>query len=120
MLILGNNDYARNRLAGMLAEHAEYIVERLGDLQGLTIHYSAMEALKQIERECPLDDGERTSPDPEDDRILIWHVLPSGHKKVVWHFSGWHWNPDEFYELGQGKLPNDEKSLYAIRCPRSY
>lgn len=51
-------------------------------------------------------------PDPEDDRILVWEVLPSGHRKVVWYCSGWHWSTDCFGELSQGCLPGHPESLY--------
>ncbi len=56
---------------------------------------------------------ERQTPDPEDDRILIWEAQPDGSEKVVWHFSGWHWNTDEF-GLPQGTLPGDDKPLYTL------
>jgi len=117
--ILEEVNYVEDRLGGKPSDKTEYIIERLGDIEGLTIHNSLEEALQQLEKEYPItkdEDGNlyRETPDPEDDRILIWEVLPSGHKKVVWHFSGWHWDSDEFYGLEQGKLPNDEKSLYEI------
>jgi len=56
---------------------------------------------------------ERQTPDPEDDRILIWEITDTGHRKVVWHFSGWHWDANE-YGLLQGVLPGDGISLYAL------
>lgn len=93
-----------------------YVIERLGDLKGLTGHHSLKAALAHLDAEFPKVEGEgglRSSPDPEDDRILIWEILPSGHKKVVWHFSGWHWDADEF-GLGQGSLPGDQTSLYEL------
>lgn len=49
-------------------------------------------------------------PDPEDDRILIWEVEAGTEPKVVWHFSGWHWDSTEF-GIDQGKLPGHDKSL---------
>lgn len=91
-----------------------YVTERLGDAKGLSGHQSLEEALAHLASEYPKDgDGDRSTPDPEDDRILIWEVLPTGHKKVVWHFSGWHWDADEF-GLEQGCLADDEESLYAL------
>jgi len=118
-------NYIKNRLKGMPSDKTEYIIERLGDISGLTIHNSLEEALEQLEKEYPLEyngKGEiyRETPDPEDDRILIWEVLPSGHKKVVWHFSGWHWDSEEFYNLEQGKLPSDTRSLYHIALDDGY
>ncbi|MBU2556138.1 MAG: hypothetical protein KKF98_16935 [Bacteroidetes bacterium] len=56
-----------------------------------------------------------TTPDPEDDRILIWEFQSDGSAKVVWHFSGWHWDADEF-GLPQGQLPGDNESLYKLAC----
>lgn len=59
-----------------------------------------------------ISDGEKELKlDPEDDRVLIWEVLPDGHRKVVWHFSGWHWDADEF-GLPQGKFLGHKKSVY--------
>jgi hypothetical protein len=123
-------NYILWRLNGLEGPKTEYIIERLGDLSGLTLHNSLEEALKQLELEYPLEivtednawserplgTSYRTTPDPEDDRILIWEILTTGHKKVVWHFSGWHWDAEEFYNLEQGKLIGDEKSLYSIAC----
>ncbi len=90
----------------------KYIIERFGDIKGITIHKTFNQALEHLDREFPKDeDGERCSPDPEDDRILIWEIADGGYKKVVWHFSGWHWNSEEF-GLPQGELKGDGKSLY--------
>lgn len=58
------------------------------------------------------DDYQQT-PDPEDDKILIWEVLPEGHRKIVWGFFGWHHSADD-HECGQGSLPGHCESLYAI------
>ena len=74
-------------------------------------------ALAALSREYPVhpETGVRTTPDPEDDRILIWEILPTCHKKVVWHFSGWHWNAEEF-GLDHGTLPGDAHCLYFLAC----
>jgi hypothetical protein len=92
-----------------------YVIERRGDIAGVTLHDSLDGALAALATEYPIDPetGARSTPDPEDDRILIWEVLPSGHRKVVWHFSGWHWDAEEF-GLDQGALPGDNLPLYAI------
>lgn len=58
-------------------------------------------------------DSPRESPDAKDDKIIIWEVLPSGHRKAVWGFFGWHWDADD-YACGQGTLPGDDESLYDI------
>jgi hypothetical protein len=117
-------NYVKHRLNGKPSDKTEYVIERLGDISGETIHGSLEDALKELDGEYrPLTEEEkqeygitthRNTPDPEDDRILIWEVLPSGHKKVVWHFSGWHWDSQEFYGLGQGTLLGDEKDLCSI------
>lgn len=114
--LLARKTFADDRLAGKPCIVETYVIERLGDISGLTIHDTLEEALKQLEAEYPIIDGIREWTDPEDNRILVWEILPSGHKKVVWHFSGWHWDADEFYELDQGKLGNDIESLYSIAC----
>lgn len=103
----------RRMLSGQVHQEGGYVIERLGDLKGLTGHNSLDEALEHLSGEFPPSEDGWRGPDPEDDRILIWEVLPSGHKKVVWHFSGWHWDADEF-GLPQGKLPGDERSLYDL------
>lgn len=87
------------------------MVEYLGDIEGRTFHKTYEEALHKISTDFPDED----TPDPEDDRILVWEILETGHAKVVWHFSGWHWDANEF-NLPQGKLPGHEKSLYEIAC----
>jgi hypothetical protein len=53
--------------------------------------------------------------DPEDDRIVIWEVTNTGHKKPVWQASGWHWPYDEVdgIKLDQGCLLDDDTSLYS-------
>ena len=51
--------------------------------------------------------------DCEDDRVVVWEVMDTGHRKVVWHFSGWHWDDEEF-GLPQGAFPGDTESVYAI------
>jgi hypothetical protein len=132
-------NYLKYRLNGYIGNKTEYIIERLGDLEiywdeegyhqkdtNLSIHNSLEEALQQLEKEFPMQYVEaseytdnkarlvRSTPDPEDDRILIWEVLENGHKKVVWHFSGWHWDCEEFPGLDQGKLPSDNTNLYSL------
>ncbi len=94
-----------------------YIIERMGDISGKSIHNSLTDALLYLDKEFPKDeDGYRYSPDPEDDRILIWEVLDTGHRKVVWHFSGWHWDfsAEDVIGVGleQGKLLGDTNCLY--------
>lgn len=117
-----------------------YLVEYLGDIAGGNIGkygenpqsnadgfvFESLEAaLKAIAIDFPLEEildwetnqptGQyhRIGPDPEDDRILIWEILPSKHRKVVWHFSGWHWDSSEF-SIEQGSLPGDKESLYGM------
>src|SRR3546814_19185028 len=51
----------------------------------------------------------RSTPDPEDDKILIWEVLPTGHRKVVWGFFGWHHSSaSDIYACGPS---SDRKSV---------
>jgi hypothetical protein len=112
--MIGNGEIYRI-YSGALHIEIIYIVELLGDLPrylnfNMIRAGSFDEALALAEKWAP-------NPDPEDDRILIWEVLPSGHKKVIWHFSGWHWIQDEFGE--QGKYKGHEKSLYE-ECMERY
>jgi hypothetical protein len=70
-------------------------------------------ALRWLEKWCgKYDDGTPGKLDIEDDRVTIEEILPTGHKKVVWHFSGWHWDYDEFGE--QDSFIGQEKSVYAL------
>jgi len=99
-----------------MEEHMHFLVEQKGDLERylhedregpVDVFHSLEEALGFIE--------ETISPDIEDDRILVWEVSPGGIKRVVWHFSGWHWDQDckDFvYEgLEQGKLLGHSETL---------
>jgi len=121
-------DYAKVRLAGALGKQTYYVIEGLGDLgdssyndgykRGLhaPLPFLTLEtALAFIEawNEDKNEDGENVGKlDPEDDRVLIWEVLSTGHKKAVWHFSGWHWDADEFSGLDQGKFAGHARSVY--------
>jgi len=76
-----------------MEEHVHFLVEQKGDLEQnlydlgkghIDIFHSLDEALIFIRNAI--------SPDPEDDRILVWEVSLDGTKKVIWHFSGWHWD----------------------------
>jgi hypothetical protein len=97
----------------------KYIVRQFGDIDGVDEFGSLNDALKFIDRitaysvsESEWEDAKNTNfCDPEDNRIIIEEVLDTGHKKVVWHFSGWHWDEEEF-GLPQGKLLGHDKSLY--------
>lgn len=78
------------------------------------------EALNAIAEDFPFEDvpfseGEsvRRTPDPEDDRIVVWEINPGEKMIPVWTFCGWHWSSDDL-GLGQGTLPGDDKSLYEI------
>ena len=121
--------HAQRAVAALRGEEHDggnrYVIEYLGDLEGewdQTIHDSLDKALHSLTALYPVftyeehgvgaSEDRRQTPDPEDDRILIWEVLPSGHRKVVWHFSGWHFDQEEFGP--QGTLPGDEKSLYQL------
>lgn len=121
------NDHARRVLSGAdrPGEHTLYVFECDGDMHSasgtfafdLTVHASLDAAFAILEAEYPRtrdDPGQfRETPDPEDDRILLWEVLPSGHRKVVWAFTGWHHSSDEF-ACGQGRIPGDPKDLYDL------
>lgn len=119
-----NSELTKALLAGRgaITDKTVYVIERLGDIDGATVHESLNAAFAYLVLEYPIemqsDFGDeigegRSTPDPEDDRILIWEVLPTGHKKVVEHFSGWHWNADEF-GIDQMTLPGDSQNLMAI------
>lgn len=123
LMLDAKNDAAKHAegvLAGRTPPDTQapiYAIERLGDLDGVTLHDTLEAALAALALEYPInaETGARTTPDPEDDRILIWEILPTSHKKVVWHFSGWHFDVDE-YGLEQGSLPADSRPLYQIAC----
>lgn len=90
-------------------EMITYMIQCEGDLDKYPpIHCNSLKsALKIIEEYLP-------QPDPEDDRILVWEILESGHKKVVWHCSGWHW-PFDYEGLEQGCLIGHNESYYYER-----
>jgi hypothetical protein len=50
--------------------------------------------------------------DPEDPAIYVWEILPSGHRKIVWAYMGWH-HEHMMDLLDQGKFPGHEENLYA-------
>jgi len=91
-----------------------YIVEFMGDIPRTTTKNFDLARASTFEAALELAERWAPMPDPEDDRILIWQVLESGHKRVVWHFSGRHWFSDEFGE--QGKYLGHEKTLYEECC----
>ena len=78
------------------------------------------DALAAIAQDFPMEWDERekrerrVTPDPEDDRIVIWELVVGETMKSVAHFSGWHWSWDEMGGAKELILPGDTKSLYAI------
>ncbi len=54
--------------------------------------------------------------DPEDDRVVIWEISKIGHRKPVWHASGWHWPYDEVdeHKIEQGALNGYSEGVYAM------
>lgn len=86
-----------------------YMIECLGDIEDKQTFATLDLALHYLKDTYGY-------PDPEDDRMLIWEILPSGHMKVIWHFSGWHWNGEEFGvpPLRQGSYIGEDKSVYEI------
>lgn len=63
------------------------------------------------EYQCDPGYVEFHGPDPEDDRITVSEIRDDGSMIVVWHFSGWHFDAEEF-GIPQGCLPGDNISLY--------
>lgn len=60
----------------------------------------------------------RETPDPEDDRIVVWELDEGKAMKAVWAFCGWHWTLDELNLKEQGWLPGDKHSLYDLARKR--
>lgn len=98
----------------------KYILETFGDLPIIKKAFASLsDALEFIKcnftsiDKCTDDSSLEifNGPDAEDDRILVYEIQNDGVLKVIWHFSGWHWDADEF-NLPQGKLLNDSLSLY--------
>lgn len=104
-----------------------YVIECDGDCHSRSGAYtinghwfaSLDAALAFLSSEFPEEDRDgtvsRTTPDPEDDMIIVWEVLPAGHRKSVWAFFGWHHShSSEHHACGQGALPGDADSLYSL------
>lgn len=96
------------------ARPTTYIIEEDDSGEG-TVYASFKEALAYLAEKFRFDEEDEypSTPDPEQDRILIWEVLPSGHRRVVWQFAGWHYDANE-YSVGQCALPGHSKDLYSI------
>ena len=98
-------EYDEKRLAGMKGDKTEYILEA---------EYNNTYTVKAyLDFESALDAVAKsfTNPNLKNDRILIWEVLPSGHKKLYWRFTGFKWDK-KVYTIDQGRLPNHLDSLY--------
>lgn len=111
--------------------HPLYLIECDGDMHSAsgdfvfdaTVHDSLDAALATIAAEYPRTPAMATgpgqdgdvppTPDQEDDRIVVWEILPTGHSRAVWGFFGYHWSADEFH-CGQGTLPGDDVDLYTL------
>lgn len=115
-----------------------YVIEYKGDLphtrrlEHPEAFYSLDEAFERLTRlfltdvEVWEENGKEyknypNTPDPEDDRIVVWEMNPgaTASAKAVWHFSGWHWLHDANDlpggPLEQGTLPAlNGKSLYDV------
>jgi hypothetical protein len=104
--------YARDRIAGMDGRHAEWIVEEeswsetpVGPCWTPRAFLSFEESLAAVARR------RGAFADPHDLRIVIWEVLPAGHKKVAWHFSGADWETDVLDGVPQGSLAGETEPL---------
>lgn len=109
-----------------------YIIECEGDCHSRSGAYaidnrwfrSLDQALAHLAEEFPVEEREdiggekstsRSTPDPEDDMIVVWEVLPSAHRRIVWGFFGWHHShAQEHAQCGQGTLPGDDATLYDL------
>ena len=110
------------RLAGEPGESTDYIVYMELESGDYDYHSPGRHDPVQVYRFATLEDAlqflkgrfgdDASLPCPEHDLIEVWEVLPSGHRKIVWHFSGWHYDPSSRTTLEQGKLPGGDKSLY--------
>lgn len=102
-----------------------YYIEFCGEVERqhkASLHNDFDEALARLEQLYPLrheaEDGFgevftfRETPDPDEDQILIWEILPSGHRKVIWHYSGTHLQKKHM--IPQGRLPGDSEDLYTL------
>lgn len=112
------NKYPVERLAGSESEQTDYILEAHGDIgdpnYGRGYKFLRACSFRSLDEALIfLEENFADKLDPEDDRVLVWEVLPSGHKRVVWHFSGWHWEFDEFNALPQGCFVGHPDSVYA-------
>lgn len=95
-----------------MEKHGHFAVQLFGDIgEGLVFFGHSLEkALEWIAENA-------SHPDIEDDRILVWQMQEGEEKKLVWHFSGWHFahEVEDICPSGlpQGCLLGHTESLYS-------
>lgn len=83
-----NKSYEKQRLMGMSSDQTEYIVQfQVGE----KVKHKRYEDFGDAFRFTV--DKSKTQRD--DVRILVWEVLPGGHKKCVMRYSGVDWAKDD-------------------------
>jgi len=97
-------DDAFRRLCGAKSSTTSYVSEiTYHGTKTYSLYENFEDALDCIARKY-------SQPDVKEDRIIIWEILPSGHKKAVWRFTGFNVNDDEFI-LPQCALPGHLDNL---------
>lgn len=103
--------FAQARINGSVGGQTDYIVELDGDNTWVLDEVAKPNLFIFADLDGALEFLDLyADPDIEDDRIIVWEVLESGHRKPVWGFFGWHW--EDWMGLDQGTLPGHECSLY--------
>lgn len=112
-LVEYNGDIERGR---PVWEGQDYVFKRWIAQNG--VFNTLDETLDAIAQDFPLvnDDGVpvRQTPDPEDDRIVVWELETGKKKTPVVAFVGWHWSMTDLPGAIDMTLPGDEMTLYDI------
>jgi len=92
--------YPEKRLMGAQSDNTEFIVQYHNSEEPTYYVYNNFsDAFKFVTKNCNLEDDRI--------RILVWEVLPAGHKKCVMRYSGPNWSGDDEEFVVENYYPDD-------------